>query len=170
MDLITTGAAGACGALLGAAVGFYRGRRAGRRQPHAAPDLKLRLKARDDDVAAAEARAADVTVRLEAIGAELARARTRLAELEPAPGAPAPPDRGNGAAAPVDDLTLVPGLGPREAAVLEASGVTSFDSLAELGADGAVIPEGVADQLADRLSEWAAEARRLAGRHRRDPE
>jgi predicted flap endonuclease-1-like 5' DNA nuclease len=171
MDLITICGAGACGALLGGYVGFLRGRRTERRRPRADRAWRIRLKSRDDDVAAAEERTADAAVRLEAVTAELAATRRRLHAAEPGSADAAPPARArrNDAAAPVDDLTLVHGIGPGDAAIFEASGITSFDALARLGADGAVIPEDVADRLADRLSEWAAEARRLAGPDRRDP-
>jgi len=166
MEFVTYAAA-ACGVLAGAVAGFLLGRRLGRRHPENGPDWKLRLKARDDDVNAAERRAADATVRLEALETELAGARSRLSELERGGTAPPAALTPSPDAAPGDDLTLVPGLGPDDAALLAASGITSFEALAGLGGSAAAVPESVADQLADRLTEWAAEARRLALRRSR---
>jgi predicted flap endonuclease-1-like 5' DNA nuclease len=169
MDQLAYGAAVLCGVAVGASFGFLRGRRAGRSQPESSPDWKIRLRARDDELAAAEARAADVAVRLECISGELADARRRIATLEGGTGSHHGPPPSHPAGSRADDLTLVPGLGPREAAVLERSGITSYEALAGLGCDGAVVPEDIAEQLADRLSEWAAEARRLAGFRSDDP-
>lgn len=169
MDQLTYGAAVICGIVVGASFGFLWGRRAARSQPESSPDWRIRLRARDDELAAAEARAADVAVQLEAVGGELTNVRRRLVALESDPSSHHGPPASHPSSAPADDLTLVPGLGPGDAAVLEKSGVTSYEALAALGADGAVVPESVAEQLADRLSEWAAEARRLAGFRRDDP-
>lgn len=172
MDLITLGAAACGGLLLGTLAGFLRGRRAGRRQPEQGPDWKLRLRSRDDDVAAAEARAAEAALALQAASNALRDAERRITELEASrtPGAPPAGNSGlpkaeaktGAGSASTDDLTLVPGLTPGDAALLAASGITSFEGLAGLGAEGAVVPESVAERLADHLSEWAEEARRLA--------
>lgn len=177
MDPSTLGVAAIAGMLLAVPPAFLLGRRAGRRRPELAPEWKLRLRAREDDVADAEARAADAAVSLQAATAALARATARLAQLEaPSPSAtgtdPDCPDPGGAPSDPVprsDDLTLVTGLGAGDAALLEAAGITTFERLAQLGGEGAVVPESVADQLADRLAEWAPDARRLARLIRDDP-
>jgi predicted flap endonuclease-1-like 5' DNA nuclease len=174
MDLTTLGAAACCGGLLGAAIGFVVGRRGGRGEPEAAPDWKLRLRARDRDLEAAEARAADVAVELQEASAALVRANRRIAELEGTAAtvdgpADASADGEVDPAVPGDDLTLVPGLGPGDAALLTASGIVSFESLAQVCSDGAVVPETVAEHLADRLSGWADDARRLARLSRERP-
>ena len=111
MDQLAYGAAVLCGIVVGASFGFFRGRRAARGQPESSPDWKIRLRARDDELAAAEARAADVAVQLEALNGELAAARRRLATLEGDTSPHGGPSAGRPSSAPADDLTLVPGLG-----------------------------------------------------------
>lgn len=168
MDPITLTAAAACGLLLGAPAAYLLGLRAGRAGARPGPDWKLRLRARDDDLAAAQERAAEAEVALQTATAALAEAQRRLTELD-RHRAPAVVGDPGARLRPADDLTLVPGLGAGDAAVLHAGGVTTFEALAALGAEGAVVPENIADQLADRLPEWADDARRLSRFTREDP-
>jgi predicted flap endonuclease-1-like 5' DNA nuclease len=151
-------------------------------------EWKMRLRARDDDLQRAEAEAADAVVELQSAMAKLAAAERALADVggaEDAGDETTPrveelevelaalhtricPDpaahRSDGELVPRmdgDDLTLVPGVTDEAAALLVESGITTFAALAALGESGAVIPESVAETLADRLPEWANAARAL---------
>ena len=106
MELVTY-AAVACGVPAGVVTGFLIGRRLGRRHPENGPDWKLRLKARDDDVQAADRRAGDATVRVQTLEAELAEARRRLSQLESGETAPQARLAASPEPAPHDDLTMV---------------------------------------------------------------
>jgi hypothetical protein len=191
------------GIAAGLAIGYTVGRARGPSSIDSTDDWKIRLRARDDDLQAAEARAADAAVELQVAAAALARlqggegsgdgpdgqpdavALARevqqlkadlamvLALRRPSGSAAHPPgDAGDADLEPDgahDDLTLIPGLDDDAAALLAAAGATSFLDVARLGTEGAVVPDEVAEHLADRLPEWAASAERLHGLKRGEP-
>lgn len=107
---------------------------------------------------------------------ESTASRPTSASPEPTPAPTAPVTETSGGAGPeaaaeqqaeavksgYDDLTAIKGVGPAMQNKLNGLGITSFEQLAHTD------PQTLADQLnvrtikADRIREWAAEAKRLA--------